>query len=44
MNVAVSVSGEKVDLQRALTTADLLHGTTVLLRRGKKNWHALRWE
>jgi hypothetical protein len=23
---------------------DLLHGRTILLKRGKKNWHATRWE
>ena len=40
---AVSVNGEKVDTQRRLVTGDLLHGTTVLLRRGKKAWHALRF-
>ena len=41
---AVSVNGEKVDLQRSLKTGDLLHGDTVLLRRGKKSWHALKFE
>ena len=41
---AVSVNGEKVDLQRALKASDLLHGDTVLLRRGKKSWHALKFE
>ena len=40
---AVSVNGEKVDIQRRLGTGDLLHGATVLLRRGKKAWHALRF-
>jgi len=41
---AVSVNGEKVDLERRLSGSDLLHGSTVLLRRGKKAWHALRFE
>lgn len=41
---AVSVNGDKVDLERRLNTGDLLHGTTVLLRRGKKAWHALRFD
>jgi tyrosyl-tRNA synthetase len=41
---AVSVNGEKVDLQRRLSSSDLLHGSTVLLRRGKKAWHALRFD
>jgi tyrosyl-tRNA synthetase len=40
---AVSVNGEKVDLTRRITSADLLHGARVLLRRGKKQWHATRW-
>ncbi|MEM1422579.1 MAG: tyrosine--tRNA ligase, partial [Planctomycetota bacterium] len=40
---AVSVNGEKADAERALTTGDLLHGSTVLLRRGKKKWHVCRW-
>ncbi|GAB4516100.1 MAG: tyrosine--tRNA ligase [Phycisphaerales bacterium] len=42
-NGAVSVNGEKVDPERALTAGDLLHGTTILLRRGKKKWHVTRW-
>ena len=41
---AVSVNGEKVSLERRLASSDLLHGTTVLLRRGKKAWHALRFD
>ncbi len=41
---AVSVNGEKVAQDRNLMTGDLLHGRTILLRRGKKNWHATRWE
>ncbi len=40
---AVLVNGEKVDVARRLTAADLLHGHTILLRRGKKLWHATRW-
>jgi tyrosyl-tRNA synthetase len=42
-NGAVSVNGERVEPDRALAAADLLHGRTILLRRGKKNWHATRW-
>lgn len=42
-NGAVSVNGEKVDADHALTTRDLLHGKVVLLRRGKKSWHAARF-
>lgn len=40
---AVSVNGEKINLERRLVNDDLLHGSTVLLRRGKKAWHALRF-
>ncbi len=42
-NGAVSVNGEKAEPGRELTAEDLLHGETILLRRGKKKWHALRW-
>ena len=40
---AVSVNGERANLDRRLTQSDLLHGGRVLLRRGKKQWHATRW-
>lgn len=40
---AVSVNGSKVDAERRLVAADLLAGDTILLRRGKKKWHATRW-
>ncbi len=43
-NGAVMINGEKADATRRLKAADLLHGRTILLRRGKKNWHASRWE
>jgi len=42
-NGAVHVNGEKVAEDAVLRTADLLHGRTILLRRGKKHWHASRW-
>jgi tyrosyl-tRNA synthetase len=41
---AVLVNGEKVDLARKLRSEDLLHGSAILLRRGKKNWHVTRWK
>ena len=41
---SVSVNGRKAALADALTSADLLHGTIIALRRGKKNWHVTRWE
>lgn len=40
---AVSVNGERASAERSLTRADLLHGATILLRRGKKQWHATEW-
>lgn len=42
-NGAVAVNGDKVDAECILSAEHLLHGRTVLIRRGKKNWHALRW-
>jgi tyrosyl-tRNA synthetase len=41
---AVAVNGEKVGEEHKLTTRDLLHGDTILLRRGKKSWHATVWK
>ncbi|MCP3903346.1 MAG: tyrosine--tRNA ligase [Planctomycetes bacterium] len=43
-NGAVAVNGTKVDADHEVTIADLLHGRTILLKRGKKNWHATVWE
>jgi tyrosyl-tRNA synthetase len=40
---AVAVNGERVEADRALSASDLLHGRTILLRRGKKQWHATEW-
>ncbi|UCD76349.1 MAG: tyrosine--tRNA ligase [Phycisphaerales bacterium] len=42
-NGAVSVNGAKVPLDYCLKTSDLMHGQTILIRRGKKNWHATQW-
>jgi tyrosyl-tRNA synthetase len=41
---AVLVNGEKASVDQRLTSANLLHGHTILLKRGKKQWHATRWE
>ncbi len=41
---AVSVNGIKVDQGHRLTSRDLIHGRMVLLKRGKKLWHATIWE
>lgn len=40
---AITVNGSKVEPDYQLTTTDLLYGRTILIRRGKKNWHATRW-
>lgn len=42
-NGSVSVNGERIDGERRLSSTDLLPGNVTLLRRGKKNWHALLW-
>jgi tyrosyl-tRNA synthetase len=42
-NRAISVNGAKVAEDRALGRDDLLPGGLILLRRGKKRWHATRW-
>ena len=41
---SVSVNGVKAAADRKLTTADLLHGRLIALRRGKKSWHLTRWK
>ena len=40
---AISVNGARVDRDRELGPGDLLDGGLILLRRGKKRWHATRW-
>ncbi len=43
---AVSVNGEKADAERRLRRADLLDARgagMILLRRGRKQWHATHW-
>lgn len=42
-NGAVSVNGARVEAEHKLTMRELLHGKVVLLRRGKKSWHAARF-
>jgi tyrosyl-tRNA synthetase len=42
-NGAISVNGEKAGADRRLATTDLLAGGVILLRRGKKQWHATMW-
>jgi tyrosyl-tRNA synthetase len=41
---AISINGQRVGPDHRLTAADLLHGRTILLKRGKKHWHATKWE
>jgi tyrosyl-tRNA synthetase len=40
---SVSLNGRKVGPNDRATAADLLHGSVIALRRGKKNWHVTRW-
>ncbi|HVZ31680.1 MAG TPA: tyrosine--tRNA ligase, partial [Polyangiaceae bacterium] len=40
---AVAVNGQRAALGQQLTSADLVHGKVILLKRGKKNWHLTRW-
>ena len=40
---SISVNGQRVSGTVTLSDSDLLHGSVVLLRRGKKVWHATRW-
>jgi|TARA_B100000959_G_scaffold209660_1_gene220173 tyrosyl-tRNA synthetase len=46
-NGSVAINGEKLvgddAIERILTTDDLLHDSTILLKRGKKEWFASRW-
>jgi tyrosyl-tRNA synthetase len=42
-NGSVSVNGNKVGPEDRLKTAHLLHGHTIAIRRGKKNWHVVRF-
>lgn len=40
---AVSVNGASVGLEGAVTADDLLHGTVLLVRRGKREWRVARF-
>lgn len=40
---AVAVNGNPAEPDSSLTEADLLHGSTALIRRGKKAWHVTTW-
>jgi tyrosyl-tRNA synthetase len=43
-NGAIAVNGDKVPSEARLTERDLLHGETILIKRGKKLWHASIWQ
>jgi len=43
-NGAISINGNRAEAGRMLLNDDLLHGRTILVRRGKKLWHATQWE
>lgn len=40
---SISVNGHKAAADARLTTATLLHGKIIALRRGNKAWHITRW-
>ena len=40
---AIAINGTRAEPGHVLTSSDLLHAHTILLRRGKKHWHATRW-
>ncbi|MCP5041953.1 MAG: tyrosine--tRNA ligase [bacterium] len=42
-NGAIAINGEKVGAHARLSSASLLHGETILIKRGKKLWHASLW-
>jgi tyrosyl-tRNA synthetase len=42
-NGSVSVNGRKIGLETRLSAENLLFGSLIALRRGKKQWHLTRW-
>jgi tyrosyl-tRNA synthetase len=40
---SVSVNGVKAAPDKVLASSDLLHGSVIALRRGKKHWHVMRF-
>jgi tyrosyl-tRNA synthetase len=40
---AIVVNGDRIGAGHRLSTADLLPGAWVMIRRGKRQWHATRW-
>jgi len=41
---AIAVNGERATPEHRLRESDLLYGARILLRRGKRQWHATRWQ
>jgi tyrosyl-tRNA synthetase len=41
---SVTVNGRKVGPEDKLGSGDLLYGSVIALRRGRKNWHLTRWK
>lgn len=42
-NGSVTINGRKITPLERLSTTDLLHGSLIAIRRGKKAWHLTRW-
>lgn len=42
-NGSVSINGVKIDAETRIGEAQLLHGSLIAVRRGKKKWHLTRW-
>ena len=43
-NGSISINGTKATPDQKITASNLLHGSIVAIRRGKKNWYVTRWE
>lgn len=43
-NGSVTVNGRKVGAEHKLQSTDLLHGSVIAIRRGKKNWYVTKWD
>ena len=43
-NGSISINGTKATPDQKVTASNLLHGSIVAIRRGKKNWYVTRWE
>jgi tyrosyl-tRNA synthetase len=43
-NGSVLANGRKVGIDDKVKSSDLLHGSILAMKRGKKNWHIAKWE